>query len=67
MNKLNGATKQENGIALQLNTGKRKSKTSFTKLPLTKKRFMYSARIGSLKEKITSASKITVNEDKNNR
>ena len=51
MNKLNGATKQENGIALQLNTGKRKSKTSFTKLPLTKKRFMYSARIGSLKEK----------------
>ena len=66
MNKLNGATKQENGIALQLNTGKRKSKTTFTKLPQTKKRFMYSARIGSSKEKITSASKITVKEDKNN-
>ena len=50
INKLCGATKKENGIDLELNIGKRKSKVTFTKLPLTKKRFKYSARIGSLKE-----------------
>ena len=65
INKLNSATKKENGIVLELNTGKRKSKTTFTKLPLTKKLLKYSVRIGSLKEKITNASKIRVNQDKN--
>ena len=35
-------------------------------MPLIKKRFKYPARIGSLKEKMTNASKITVNQDKNN-
>ena len=39
INKLNGATKKGNGIFLELNNKKRKSKTTFTKLPLTKKRF----------------------------
>ena len=39
INKSNGATKKENGIVLERNTGKRKSKTTFTKLPLTKKAF----------------------------
>ena len=66
INKLNGATEKKNGIVLELNTGKRKSKSTFTKLPLTKKRFKYSARIGSLKEKMTNVSKIRVNQDKNN-
>ena len=33
---------------------------------LTKKRFKYPVRIGSLKEKMTNASKITVNQNKNN-
>ena len=28
INKLNGASKKENGIVLELNTGKRKSKTT---------------------------------------
>ena len=49
------------GMVLELNTGKIKLKTIFTKLPLTKKRFKYSVRIGSLKEKMRNASKITVN------
>ena len=66
INKLNGATEKETGIVLELYTEKRKSKSTFTKLPLTKKRFKYSARIGSLKEKMTNASKIRVNQDKNN-
>ena len=35
-------------------------------MPLTKKRSKYSTNIGSLKEKMTNASKITVNQDKNN-
>ena len=62
--KLNGATKKENELVLELNTGKRKSKITFTQLPLTRKRFKYSACIGSLKEKMTNASKITVNRIK---
>ena len=66
INKLNGATKKEKRIVLELNTGKIKSKTTFTELPLTNMRFKYSARIGGLKEKMINASKITVNEDKNN-
>ena len=35
-------------------------------MPLTKNRSKYSTNIGSLKEKMTNASKITVNQDKNN-
>ena len=39
INKLNGATEKENGIVLELNTGKRKLKTTFTKEPLLWKGF----------------------------
>ena len=51
INKLNGTTKKQNAIVLELHSGRRKSKTTFTKMPLTKKRFKYSTQIGSLKKK----------------
>ena len=51
INKLNGTTKKQNAIVLELSSGKGKSNTNFTKMPLTKKRFKYPARIGSLKKK----------------
>ena len=39
INKLIGGTKKKHGIVLELNTAKRKSKTTFTKLPRIKKAF----------------------------
>ena len=39
INKLNGASKKENGIVLKLNTGKRKSKKPLYKIATDKKTF----------------------------